>query len=135
MAVQAALIYDADAALGITPMKLLIVAGAVILVANAAWAEPPKETCLDPHRSYIARPLSHHDVFVQQSIGTPKPPVRLKTSCTFLDPAIGVGLSSPYTCIGLGDTVVATINGGKRESCVVTKVMLYAPEEGDIPQT
>lgn len=113
-------------------MKFVVLAGAAL--ASAAWAEAPKASCIDPHHSYIARPLNHHDVFVQQSIGAPKPAVRLKTSCIYLDPAIGFGLSSPYTCIGLGDPVVATINGGKREACVVTKVLPYAPEKGDIPQ-
>jgi hypothetical protein len=115
-------------------MKLVILAGTGLVLANAAWAEAPKVSCLDPHRSYIARPLNHHDVFAQQSIGAPKPAVRLKTSCTHLDPAIGFGLSSSFTCIGPGDSVVATINGGERQACVVTKVLPYAPEEGDIPQ-
>ncbi len=115
-------------------MKLILVTAAGIALASAACAEVSKTSCINPQRSYIARPLNHHDVFVQQSIGAPKPPVRLKTSCSYLDPAIGFGLSSPYTCIGLGDHVVATINGGKREACIITGVLTYAPEEGDIPQ-
>ncbi len=115
-------------------MKLILIAGAAAVLASAAWAEAPQASCIDPHRSYVARPLNHHDVFVQQSIGKPKPPVRLKTSCTYLDPAIGFGLNSSFNCMSLGDSVVATINGGRRESCVVTGVKAYAPEEGDLPQ-
>lgn len=122
------------AAIGVTLMKLLIVAGAVTTLASAAWAEVPKTSCIDPHRSYVARPLNHHDVFVQTSIGTPKPAVRLKTSCVHLDPAIGIGLSSSFSCVGQGDTVVASILGGQREACTVTRVLPHAPEEGDIPQ-
>jgi len=111
-------------------MKLL----AAALAATSMAAAPPKASCIDAHLSYAARPLNHHDVFVQTTIGKPKPPVRIKTSCTYLDPAIGFGFSSPYTCIGLGDTVVATMNGGHRESCLVTGVMPYAPQQGDIRQ-
>jgi hypothetical protein len=115
-------------------MKLAILAGAGLVLASAAWAQAPKASCVDPHSSYVARPLNNHDVFVRQSIGKPKPPIRLKTSCIHLDSAIGFGLSSSFTCIGLGDPVVATINGGGHQGCVVTKVLPYAPEEGDIPQ-
>jgi hypothetical protein len=114
-------------------MKLVLAAGLSVAIAGAAWAEAPKASCIDPHRSYVARPLNHHDVFVQNSMGAPRPPVRLKTSCTYLDPAIGIGLSSQFTCMGLGDTVVATTIDGKREACVVTKVLAYAPEQGDLP--
>ena len=114
-------------------MKLILAAGLVVVATGVAWAEAPKASCIDPHRSYIARPLNHHDVFVQNSIGTAKPPVRLKTSCTYLDPAIGIGLSSQFTCVGLGDTVVATTVDGKREACIVTRVLAYAPEQGDFP--
>jgi hypothetical protein len=113
-------------------MKLLLVAAVFAAASTAALAETPKTTCIDPHRSYVARPLNHHDVFVQTSIGKPKPPVRLKTSCTYLDPAIGIALSSNFACVGLGDTVVATTADGKHEACRITRVLPYAPEEGDI---
>jgi hypothetical protein len=113
-------------------MKRVLLAGVAIVVAGSAWAEAPKTSCIDPHRSYVARPLNNHDVFAQTSIGTPKPPVRFKTSCINLDPAIAVTLSSQFNCVGLGDHVVATTVDGKRESCIVTKVLPYAPEDGDI---
>lgn len=130
---SAALTYDSPRKSGDRAMKLVLFAGLVALVAGTAWAEAPKASCIDPHRSYVARPLNHHDVFVQSSLGAPKPPVRLKTSCTYLDPAIGIGLSAQFNCVSLGDVVVATTMDGKRESCVVTRVMAYAPEEGDLP--
>ena len=110
-------------------MKLPVLAAALAATASAALADA---SCIDPHKSYVARPLNHHDVFVQTSLGAPKPPVRLTTSCIHLDPAIGFGLSSQFNCVGLGDTVVATINGGTRESCIVTRVQPYQPQEGDI---
>jgi hypothetical protein len=114
-------------------MKLLVFAGVLAATATAACAaDAPKASCLDPGKSYIARPLNNHDVFAQQSIGAPKAPVRIKTSCAYLGPAIGIGLSAQFTCVSLGDTVVATVLGGERESCVVTRVLPYAPEEGDI---
>lgn len=116
-----------------TPVKLVLVAGAVAALAGTAGAEAPRPSCINPHQSYVARPLNHHDVWVQNSIGKPKPPVRLKTSCIYLDPAIGIGLNSQFTCVSLGDTVVATTIDGKRESCVVTGVQTYAPEDGDFP--
>lgn len=114
-------------------MKRVILAGLGLLLAGAAWAEPPKApvACINPHKSYIAHPLNEHDLYVIQSIGRAKPPVRLKTSCHNLGPAIAFGLSSPFNCLGLGDTVVATIVDGHRESCVVTRVLTYTPEEGD----
>jgi len=111
-------------------MKLLVIAAALAATSMAQAA--PTASCIDPGKSYIARPLNHHEVFVQTTLGAPKPPVRLKTSCAYLDPAIGFGLSAQFNCVGLGDTVVATMGGGDRESCVVTGVVPYAPQEGDI---
>lgn len=115
-------------------MKILVFTSVLALTATAAVAaDAPKASCLDPHKSYVARPLNDHDVFAQQSIGKPKPPVRIKTSCIHIGSAIGIGLSGTFNCIGLGDRVVATV-GGSRESCVVTRVLPYAPEEGDNKQ-
>ena len=115
-------------------MKLVIFAALLAATSTAALADAPKASCIDPDKSYIARPLNHHDIFVQTSIGKPRPPVRIKTSCIYLDPAIGIGLSSQFNCVGLGDTVVATTVSGTRESCIVTRVLPYAPEEGDLKQ-
>jgi hypothetical protein len=118
-------------------MRLLLVAAAfaaasTAAASTAAMADAPRASCIDPQRSYVARPLNHHDVFVQTSMGKPKPPVRLKTSCINLAPAIGIALSSSFACVGLGDTVVATTVDGRREACRVTRVLPYAPEGGDI---
>jgi hypothetical protein len=115
-------------------MKLLFLAALLAATSTAALADAPNASCIDPHKSYVARALNHHDVFVQTSIGTPRPAVRLTTSCIYLDPAIGFGLSSQFTCMGRGDTVVATTISGTRESCIVTRVLPYAPEEGDLKQ-
>jgi hypothetical protein len=112
-------------------MKRVLVAGLLAVASTSALADAPKTSCIDPHRPYVSRSLNHHDIFVQTSLGKPKPAVRLKTSCIDLDPAIGFGLSSQFNCIGLGDSVVATTIDGKREACVVTRVLPYAPEEGD----
>ena len=114
-------------------MKLIVLAG-FVAVTNAAWADAPKASCIDTRRSYVARPLNHHDVFVRSTMGNPKSPVRVKTTCIYLDPAIGIGLNAEFTCLGLGDTVVATTIDGHRESCRVAGVVPYAPEQGDIPE-
>jgi len=113
-------------------MRLLMSAALLAATSTVALADAPAASCIDPHKSFVARPLNHHDVFVQNSMGTPKPPVRLKTTCTYLDPAIGFGISAEFTCVGLGDTVTATTADGKVEVCRVTRVLPYAPEEGDL---
>ena len=115
-------------------MKLLFFAALLVASSTAVLADAPKTSCIDPHKSYVARPLNHHDVFAQTSIGTPRPAVRFTTSCIYLDPAIGIGLSSQFNCVGLGDPVVATTISGTRESCIVTRVLPYAPEQGDLRQ-
>lgn len=115
-------------------MNRILLAGLGMILVGTAWAEPPKPAaaaCIDPHKSYVAHPLTQHEVYVKQSMGKEKPPVRLTTSCIHLEPAMGFGFSAQYTCIDLGDSVVATMNGGSRESCKVTRVRPYAPEPGD----
>jgi hypothetical protein len=104
---------------------------ALLVTAGFAAAESPQSICIDPHKSYNARSLNQHDVFVQTSIGKPRPPARLETSCINLEPAIGIGLSTSFICIGLGDDVVANTIDGHVEHCVVTRVRPYAPEKGD----
>jgi hypothetical protein len=113
-------------------MKLLLVAAVFAAASTAALADAPKASCIDPHRSYVARPLNQHDIFVQTSMGKPKPPVRMKTTCIFLEPAISVRFSSAFTCVGQGDTVMASTVDGRRETCRVTRVLPYEPEAGDI---
>ena len=110
-------------------MKAILLAGLLAAVSTAAFAQT---SCIDPHRSYVARPLNQHEVYVEPTMGKPKPPVRLKTSCAFLEPAIAVSFSSNFACVGQGDTVVATTADGKRETCIVTAVQPYAPMPGDL---
>lgn len=112
-------------------IRIGLAAMAAVLAANAALADPPQASCIDPKRSYVARPLNSHDIFVQNSIGKAKPPVRLTTSCHHLQPVIGFGLSAEFACIGKGDTVIATAMGD-RQSCVVTAIVPYAPQDGDL---
>jgi|GEM_PF-1451623 len=109
------------------------IAIACVLAAGAASAaDAPKAACIDPHNSYLARPLNNHEIYVESSFGPKKPPIRLTTSCYHLQPAIGFGLSSEFQCIGQGDTVVATLMGG-RQVCRVTKVQPYVPQKDDLP--
>jgi hypothetical protein len=115
-------------------MFRMILAIALLAAAAPAQAESAvqRASCIDTSRDYLARPLNDHEIYVQSMIGKPRPPIRLKTSCHNLHPAIGIGLRTQFTCIGLGDTVVATLNGGEQESCVVTGVLPYAPNTGDL---
>lgn len=114
-------------------MKFLVLAAVLAVASHGAMAaDAPKAVCIDASKSYAARPLNSHDVFVQQTIGKPKPPVRLTTSCVHLDPAIGIRVSSQFNCVGLGDRVAATTLGSGRQSCIVTRVAPYVPEDSDI---
>ena len=114
-------------------IRIVFAAMAAVLAANAALADPLQASCIDPKRSYVARPLNNHEIFVQNSIGKAKAPVRLTTSCHHLEPVIGFGFGATFSCIGTGDTVIATAMGD-RQSCVVTKVAPYVPQEGDLPE-
>lgn len=114
-------------------VPILLAAVPCAALADQAPA-PQANVCINPHFSYISRALNAHDVFVQNSIGTPRPPVRLKTSCIDLDPAIGIRIGSSYNCIGRGDQVTAATVDGHVETCRVTAVLPYAPQEGDKPQ-
>jgi hypothetical protein len=112
-------------------MRLLILVALLAANSVSALAETPKPTCIDPQRSYVARPLNKHDVFVQTSMGAPKPPVRILTTCTSLTSAIGFGLNAQFNCVGMGDTVTATTADGQVSVCKVKRVVPYSPEEGD----
>jgi hypothetical protein len=116
-------------------MRTLILAGLVAVASTAAWAgdapaAPQQSICVDANFGYNARSLNQHDVFIQNSVGK-RPPVRLKTSCINLEPATAIAIHSAFGCVGLGDSVSASILGGRREQCVVTRVLPYMPEEGD----
>jgi hypothetical protein len=110
------------------------VALVAVLAGNAVAAElPATASCIDTKKSYVARPLNANEIWVQTSIGTKKPPVRVTTSCFHLQSAIGFGLSAQSICLGLGDRVSANTLGD-RESCIVTKVQTYVPQDGDLPE-
>jgi hypothetical protein len=113
-------------------MSLLLLAAAAFAVAADA-ADAPKASCINPHQSYLARPLNNHEIYVENTMGPKKPPVRLTTSCYHLVPALGFGLSSDFQCIGQGDTVVATLMGD-RQICRVTKVAPYVAQKDDFPR-
>jgi hypothetical protein len=109
-----------------------------VLAGNAVAADPPatspaRPSCIDTKQSYVARPLSANQIWVQNSLGTKKPPVRVTTSCYHLQSADGFGLSAQFTCLAQGDTVSANILGD-REGCIVTKVQVYVPQDGDLPE-
>ncbi len=110
---------------------LLALAAAGFAVAAQA-ADAPKAACIDPHLSYLARPLNNHEIYVESTMGPKKPAVRLTTSCHHLEPVIGFGFSAGFSCIGQGDTVVATAMG-ERQSCRITKIAPYTPQKGDLP--
>jgi hypothetical protein len=117
-----------------TDLALLLGAASVVVIAalvGNALAAPA--SCIDTKRSYIARPLTANQVWVQNSIGQKKPPVRLTTSCHHLGSANAISVSGQFSCISLGDPVVAT-SGAERQNCVVTKVEAYAAADGDLPQ-
>lgn len=121
-----------------TDIAILTTAATIALIAamiaSAAAAEPPaKPSCIDTKISYVARPLNANEIWVQNALGQKKPPVRVSTSCHHVQNAIGFGLSAQFTCLGLGDPVIATTMGD-RQACVVTKVQAYAPAEGDLPE-
>jgi len=118
-------------------MKRILLAGLGVILAGTAWAEaakPAPASCIDPQKSYLARPLNEHDVYAKQTIGKAKAPVRLKTSCYNIGSAVGIGLSAQFTCVGLGDNVVGTLADGHQQACRVTRVLAYAPEQGDTKQ-
>lgn len=117
-----------------TDIALLISAATIMLIAFLAGnAAAAPASCIDTKRSYVARPLNATQVWVQNSIGTRKPPIRLSTTCRHLQSTIGISVSAQFSCIDQGDPVFAT-TGGERQSCVVTKVEPYTAAEGDLPE-
>lgn len=115
-------------------MKAVLLAGLVVAASAAAYADPPKAPCIDPQKSYIARPLNAHDVYARTTLGSPKPAARLTTTCVHLVHADYVSLSSQFTCVAQGDMVIATILGGDREACKVAFVRPYVPDKDDMKQ-
>jgi len=114
--------------------RIVFAALAAVLAANAALAGDPAAgvvTCIDTHSSYRVRALNQHDAVVVKTLGEAKPPVRITTTCINLLRADNIGLSSQFNCLGMGDVVVAASIDGRGESCRISKVKAFAPEEGD----
>ena len=103
---------------------------AALITATGVASAATQSICIDPH-SYNAHSLNQHDVWVRNGIGKPRPPLRLTTSCINLEPATSIGIGSAFTCIGLGDRVVAHTIDGRVERCIVTHIEPYAPKDGD----
>jgi hypothetical protein len=118
-----------------TDIALLMTMAAIALMAMLAGnaAAGPQASCIDTKVSYVARPLNDHDVWVQNSLGAKKAPIRVTTSCHHLSSSNAVSLSAQFTCLGLGDPVVATA-GSDRQTCIVTKVQPYAAADGDLAE-
>jgi hypothetical protein len=102
------------------------------LAIGADAADLPKASCIDPHLSYIARALNKHDVYVEATIGPNKPPLRVTTSCLHVEPSSGFGFSKEFSCIGQGDSIIAS-TFGEGQSCRVTKVAPYVAQKDDFP--
>ena len=103
--------------------KELLWATLITCISAGASAAP---YCLNPHFDYEAHALDAHDLVVKNTIGSNRIPLRLKTSCIDLSTAFRFSLSSTFTCIGLGDAVVATTIDGQREGCRVTGIEPYS---------
>jgi hypothetical protein len=111
-------------------MKLSIVLPAVlVLFALGTDAQAATAVCIDANRNYEAHAQGPHDVIIRSTIGKPRPPLLLSTSCHGLDKPDRISVSSAFNCIGLGDTVVATKIDGHRQFCRVTRVAPYVPPE------
>jgi len=98
-------------------------------VVRSPSAPPDKPLCVDATRSsdYNARPISRHEVLARNAVGDRRG-VRIATTCIHLDRADMIGLRSFGHCIGLGDTVVVSVLGGRGQTCKVTGVGLKAED-------
>jgi hypothetical protein len=110
-------------------MKHVIGLSALLLLSiSAAASAPAATTCINVQRSYEAHTDGTHDVIIRNSIGKPRPPLRLATTCVNLEKADAISVSSDFGCVSLGDTVVATKIDGHREVCRVSSVAPYVPQ-------
>ena len=107
----------------------IVLPAALALFALGTNAQAAKSVCIDANRSYEAHAQGPHDVIIRSTIGKPRPPLLLSTSCHGLDKPDRISVSSQFNCIGLGDTVVATKIDGHRQFCRVTRVAPYVPAE------
>lgn len=116
-----------------TDVALLTAIATVVLIAAVAGnAAAGTTACIDPHASYVARPLNAHDIFIQPAIGKDRPALRLTTTCRHLQSPAAIGIGSSVACIGKGDVVSVTLFS-ERQTCTVTGVAPYAAQDGDLP--
>jgi hypothetical protein len=101
----------------------------LVLFALGTNAEAAKGVCIDTHRSYEAHTVGLHDVIIRSTMGKPRPALLLSTSCVGFDKADRISVNTEFTCVSLGDTVVATKIDGDRQFCRVTRVAPYVPAE------
>lgn len=117
-----------DISILVTVITVLMIAA---LAGNAAAADKP--ACIDTKRPYLARALNAHEIFVQSTLGPARPALRITTTCRRLQSAIGFGISTEFTCLSRGDTVVANLVS-EHQPCTVTAVVPYVPQKDDIPE-
>ncbi|HVW75269.1 MAG TPA: hypothetical protein VHC39_16645 [Rhizomicrobium sp.] len=98
-----------------------------------ALAQQDKPLCVDASRDgrYNARPLSLHTVLARNAFGPDRRAVKLDTTCIHVDRAAFISLHSFSQCIAVGDDVVASVPGGRREICRVTHVTPAAQNYAD----
>ena len=117
-----------------TDVALLTAIATVVLIAAVAGnAAAGTVACIDPHASYVARPLNAHEIFVQPSLGKERPALRLTTTCRHLESPAAIAIGSSIACIGKGDIVNVNLFS-ERQTCVVTGVAPYVAQDGDLPQ-
>lgn len=90
-------------------------------------AESPRNICIDTHYSYRARYLAGQDIVAKATFGHDHRELKLSTTCIFLRTADHIALSSDFSCIGMGDTVVTSTIDGRHQSCRITHVESYTP--------
>jgi len=114
----------------------------VMFLTFAALAAPgfapalaqDKPLCVDASHDghYNAQPLSLHTVIARNAFGDDKRAAVLQTTCIHVDRSAFISLHSFSQCIAVGDDVVASIPGGPREICKVTKVTPTAQSYDDV---
>src|SRR5271166_1673984 len=103
----------ADCARRRTRMKRTIVLLSVLAAVNPSVAGAAGgKICINPRWSYEAHALDAHTVVAKSTIGSDHRELRLDTTCIDLKSAFRIALSTTFSCIDMGDTVVATTIDG-----------------------